>query len=406
MMRIKEILSFVVWGTRSSFKNPTQWQPLRSRSNPPGSPFLKGGIFRAFLLPPLWKRGEGEIFGGSGATIHVAKFVFRTQALLWTCVLWSAVHGSYGAELKPEKNHLEVAIAATGPLYLPVILANEAGYFSKRGVTVNLSTLSATASAQALLSGQVDIYQGGTATIHANVAGSDLIYIAASVDRSTLVLFGQKGITSFDQLRGKSVATTSVGAFGEIAIRKTAKERGMEVGKDLKLLYHKGPPDALSTFLVGNADGLIVTPPQTEIARGKGFPVIIDYYEKGLKIIGPGTGVARSFAQKNPTTLKIFLMGYLDGVKRALDDPGYAKNVLAQSSKITDQKLIDDSYNEGVKVWNKDMTVDPEAIKVVLEQSTISKAAELDVKRFYDNTLIREVNREYASKLFPGQVKW
>jgi len=216
-----------------------------------------------------------------------------------------ALHAAQGAELKPEKNKLEVAIAATGPLYLPIILANEAGYFSKRGVNVNLSTLSATASAQALISGQIDIYQGGTATIHANVAGSDLIYIAASVDRSTLILFGQKGLTTFDSLRGKSVATTSVGAFGEIAMRKTAKERGMEIGKDIKLLYHKGPPDALSTFFVGNADGLIVTPPQTEMARSKGFPIIIDYFEKGLKIIGPGTGVARAFVQKNPNTLKI-----------------------------------------------------------------------------------------------------
>jgi len=315
-----------------------------------------------------------------------------------------ALNAAQAPELKPEKTRLEVAIAATGPLYLPIILANEAGYFSKRGVTVNLSTLSATAS-QALLSGQVDIYQGGTATIHANVAGSDLIYIAASVDRSTLALFGQKGLTTFENLRGKSVATTSVGAFGEIAMRKTAKERGMEIGKDIKLLYHKGPADAFSTFLVGNADGLIVTPPQTEMARSKGFPVIIDYYEKGLKIIGPGTGVARAFVQKNPNTLKIFLMGYLDGVKRSLDDPAYAKNVLAQSSKITDQKLVEDSYQEGVKVWNKDMTVDPEAIKLVLEQSTVPKAAELDPKRFYDNTLIREVNREYGAKLFPGQVK-
>ena len=220
-------------------------------------------------------------------------------------------------ELKPEKNPLEVAIAATGPLYLPVLLANEAGYFSKRGLTVNISTLSATASAQALLSGQVDIYQGGTATIHANVGGADLIYIAASVDRSTLMLFGQKGLTSFEDFRGKSVATTSVGAFGEIAMRKTAKEHGMEIGKDIKLLYHKGPPDALSTFLVGNADGVIITPPQTEMARSKGFPVIIDFYEKGLKIIGPGTGVARAFVKKNPNTLKIFLMGYLDGMKRS-----------------------------------------------------------------------------------------
>src|SRR5437660_4888813 len=118
------------------------------------------------------------------------------------------------AEIKPERNHLEVAIAAYGPLYLPLLVAHEAGYFSKRGVNLNISMLSATASAQALLSGQIDIYQGGTATIHANVAGSDLIYIASSVDRSTLVLFGQKGLTTFDNLGGKSVATTSVGAFG------------------------------------------------------------------------------------------------------------------------------------------------------------------------------------------------
>ena len=309
------------------------------------------------------------------------------------------------AEVKPERNRLEVAIAAYGPLYLPLLVAHEAGYFSKRGVNLNITMLSATASAQALLSGTVDIYQGGTATIHANVAGSDLIYIAASVDRSTLVLFGQKGLTTFEGLRGKSVATTSVGAFGEIAMRKSAKERGMEVGKDVKLLYHKGPPEAISTFLLGNADGLIVTPPQSEVAPSKGFPVIIDYFEQGFRVIGPGTGLARSFVQKNPNTLKIFLMGYLDGVKRAIDDPAFAMKINSQYTKITDTKLLEESHQEGVKVWNKDMTVDPAAIKVVLEQSTVPKAAELDLKRFYDNSLIRDVNRDYGSKLFPGEVK-
>lgn len=133
--------------------------------------------------------------------------------------------------------------------------------------------------------------------------------------------------------------------------------------------------------------------------------MIIDFYEKGLKIIGPGTGMARTFMQKHPNTLKIFLMGYLDGIKRSLDDPEYAKTILARSSNITDAKLLEDSYRDGVKVWNKDMTVDGEAIKLVLEQSSNPKAAEIDPRRFFDNTLIRQVNRDYASKLFPGQVK-
>jgi ABC-type nitrate/sulfonate/bicarbonate transport system substrate-binding protein len=334
-------------------------------------------------------------------------YLIRLMLLVVFLVSVTLVSGlnAGAAEVRPERNRLEVAIAAYGPLYLPLLVAHEAGYFSKRGVNLNITLLSATASAQALLSGTVDIYQGGTATIHANVAGSDLIYIAASVDRSTLVLFGQKGLTTFEGLRGKSVATTSVGAFGEIAMRKSAKERGMEVGKDVKLLYHKGPPEAISTFLLSNADGLIVTPPQSEIARNKGFPVIIDYFEQGFRVIGPGTGLARTFVQKNPNTLKIFLMGYLDGVKRAIDDPAFAMKINSQYTKITDTKLLEESQQEGVKVWNKDMTVDPAAIKIVLEQSTVQKAAELDLKRFYDNSLIREVNRDYGSKLFPGEVK-
>jgi hypothetical protein len=51
------------------------------------------------------------------------------------------------------------------------------------------------------------------------------------------------------------------------------------------------------------------------------------------------------------------------------------------------------------------MTVDGDAIKLVLEHSTVAKAADLDPRRFFDNSLIKEVNRDYASKLFPGQVK-
>jgi len=336
-------------------------------------------------------------------------FARRLTSALCAAVLLNTFASSkvtaQGPALKPEKAALEVAIAATGPLYLPLLLAADAGYFDRRGLKVNLTQLSATASAQALLSGQVDIYQGGTATIHANVAGSDVIYIGASVDKSTLVLFGQKGITTLEGLRGKAVATTSVGAFGEIAMRKSAKEHGMEIGRDIKLLYHKGPPDALQTFLLHNADGLIVTPPQTRLAASKGYPVILDYFKRGLKIIGPGTGVARAFVQKNPNTLKIFFMGYIDGVKRALDDPRAAKQIESHYTKITDAKLLEESYQEGKKVWNKDMTVDPSAIRLVLDYSNNPKAAGLDARRFYDNTLITEVNRNYGSKIFPGQVK-
>ncbi len=334
----------------------------------------------------------------------------RWRELFFVSILLAALSAiSEGAEQtgfpKPEKSHLEVAIAAWGSTNLPLVLAHEAGYFAKYGLKVSINQVSASASVQGVISGSIDIYQGGAAAIAANLAGADIIYVAAGVDRSSLILFGQKGLTTFESLRGKSIATTSPGAFGEIAVRMTARKHGMEVGKDLKLLYHRSTPEALATFLVGNADGLIITPPQTELAKKQGYPVIIDYYKDGLKIIGPGTAVTREFSQKYPNALKAYLMAQLDGVKRAIEDEEFAKKIDSKYTRISDPKILDENYQQGLRVWNKDMTVDPAAIRVVLEDSSDPKAKSADPKRFYDNSIIEAVNRDYASKLFPGIVK-
>jgi ABC-type nitrate/sulfonate/bicarbonate transport system substrate-binding protein len=306
---------------------------------------------------------------------------------------------------KPEKSRLEVGTAGSGTTSLPLFVALDGGYFAKRGLNVTVNQIGATVAVQGIISGTIDIYQGGTAAIAGNLAGADIIYVAAAVDRNSLILFGQKGITSFENFRGKSIATTFPGAFGEIAVRMTARKFGMEVGKDLKLLYHRSPPEALSTFLMGNADGLIITPPQTELAKQQGYAAIIDYYKEGLKITGPGTAVMREFSQKYPNTIKAYLMAYLDGLKRAIDDEAYAKQIESKYTKISDPKILNENYQQGLRVWNKDMTVDPAAIRVVLDDSSDPKAKSTDPKRFYNNSLIEAVNREYASKLFPGEVR-
>src|SRR2546426_10221446 len=329
--------------------------------------------------------------------------------LLGLILLTTSPWISEGAEqttfAKPEKNRLEVATAGSASTGLPLLVALEGGYFAKRGLNVSVNQVGATVAVQGVISGTIDIYQGGTAAIAANLAGADIIYVAAAVDRNSLILFGQKGITSFENLRGKSIATTFPVAFGEIAVRITARKRGMEVGKDLKLLYHRSPPEALATFFAGNADALIITPPQTELAKQQGYPVIIDYYKEGLKIIGPGTAVTPEFSQKYPNTIKAYLVAYLDGLKRAIDDGDFAKKIESKYTKISDPKILAENYAQGLRVWNKDMTVDPAAIRLVLEDSSDPKAKSADPKKFYDNSFIESVNREYAPKLFPGEVR-
>jgi ABC-type nitrate/sulfonate/bicarbonate transport system substrate-binding protein len=179
----------------------------------------------------------------------------------------------------------------------------------------------------------------------------------------------------------------------------------MEVGKDIRLLFHRSPPEALSTFFLGGAEALVISPPQTELAKQQNYPIIIDYFKEGLKIVGPGTAVMREFAQKYPNTIKAFLMAYLDGLKRAIDDEEFAKKIESKYAKISDPKILNENYQQGLRVWNRDMTIDSMAIAIVLDASPDAKAKSADPKRFYDNTIIQQVNRDYAAKLFPADVK-
>jgi hypothetical protein len=58
------LLASLVWRLRSSFKKSKRWQPLKLNSNPPLSPFFKGGIFSVRFSPLFAKEGKGRFFDG------------------------------------------------------------------------------------------------------------------------------------------------------------------------------------------------------------------------------------------------------------------------------------------------------------------------------------------------------
>ena len=97
-------------------------------------------------------------------------------------------------------------------------------------------------------------------------------------------------------------------------------------------------------------------------------------------------------------------MAYLDGLKKTLEDEDFARKTETKYTKISDAKILAENYQQGLRVWNKDMSIDPAAIRTVLDESSDPKAKTADPKKFYDNSLIEAVNREYAAKLFPGEV--
>jgi ABC-type nitrate/sulfonate/bicarbonate transport system substrate-binding protein len=103
----------------------------------------------------------------------------RLISIFWAAILivgyfLGAVVVAQIPSIKPEKNQLEVAIAAWGATSIPTAVALDGGYFAKHGLAVNISVVAASTSVQALISGRVDIYQGGATAIAGISAGRTL----------------------------------------------------------------------------------------------------------------------------------------------------------------------------------------------------------------------------------------
>lgn len=300
---------------------------------------------------------------------------------------------------------LSVSFFSSG-LSIPVMVGIEAGYYEDAGLDMEFSNLQSGPAGAALASGQLDVYFGGTQGILVHVSGvADTMYAAAPVDRSPVrLIVDPDQVSSWDDLKGKSVATTGVGAFGEVVMKKWADRNGMTAandGADVTLVNTEGNSAAVALLVNHEVAGAIVTAPADVPALDAGFEILTDFAAEGERIIGPGVAVTREFFEENQGTLKAFLEAQMRSVHKALNDEDFAKQAFLKYTNQEGDEVAQTAYDENKELWNVDMTVCPEPIETVLNYSDGVNPEEWKAEDFYDNSLIDEVNASVGAELFP-----
>lgn len=289
-------------------------------------------------------------------------------------------------------------------LSIPVMVGLEGGYFKQAGLNVQPVNLQSSAATTALAGGQLDMYLGGATVITARVQGQRMLYVGDLVDKSPETLMVRPDIRSWTDLNGKKVATTGVGAFGEILMRKKAKQEGLTAGEQnsqVTLINTADNNAAVAQLLAGNVAGAIVTSPADEAARARGMKSLTDFNDEGDRVVGPGLAVMQNYLNSHPDAVKDFLVGYLNALKRSLDDPTYAKKVFEDYTH-SNAETAQTAYDENKGLWNQDLTVPSDPIQTVLDNTSGLNAGSLKPTDFYDNSIIANVNATTAKSLFPN----
>ena len=290
-------------------------------------------------------------------------------------------------------------LSASGFLWF---IAKDAGYFEKNRLDVDMYFEGASPiMVQSILAGENQLAGGLGPTVVTNVLqGGDVIPVACITHTFTTPMYVQPSITSLQQLRGKKVGVSRIGAVSHLTADSIL--RRARVG-DVTIIQTGGIPESMAAIMTGNLDGAMVNPPNNIILREKGFREIVGAKQlKELNLRFPENGVMakRTWAEKNSDVVKKFIKSIAESLKRMHDDKDFAIKTLSKYTKVTDAKSLEESYRWGIDSFFKDFKTPPDAMRLMVDQLASSRmidpalAQKTPLTTFYENRYVEELERE------------
>ncbi len=207
-------------------------------------------------------------------------------------------------------------------LMMPVVAAKQLGFYAEENITlVDQVGNGGATSAQLVANGDVMIGVGEAAhVLNARNQGLPIVYIATQIQDqpNVLVTMTESGIATWDDLKGKTIGTTTTSS-GHVGLRAALASQGIDESEVTFVNFPAGA--ALTTLPTGEID-----------AAGSflGNIAALDFYDDVSYLtyseagyVAPSTGffVNESTLEGQADLLERFLRATLKGLRYAIDNP-------------------------------------------------------------------------------------
>ena len=312
-------------------------------------------------------------------------------------LLLSLLAFSYPVTARAESPVL-AGVAGPGINLVYAYLAQDTGLWRKYGVDVKLLLFeSGSTLAQVARSGEIKIaINSGPTTIAARAQGADSIIVAAAVNTLPYSLITAKGITSWDQLKGKRIGISRFGSGTDTAIRLICKKFGLDPAKDLIILQGGTQPTRLQALLAGALDATLVSPPLDFIAKKQGWSVLINVAQLGIPYPQLVIETTDRLNHDNPKLVKGFLKGFVEAIYYSARFKNETKKVITKYLKISDPEILDATYESFIKVTDYSAEPNLDGIRNAIDEVALRVPAAKTKKpqEFVDMRFLKELQSE------------
>lgn len=329
------------------------------------------------------------------------------RKLFYTIVsLFLSFNASVLAQEKPLKKINWGVTSLSGGNWIPWI-AKEAKIYEKHGLDVELVLLRGSGqTSAALLGGSIFASPVALPTMMmADLSGADLINVAHTVPGVQTKMLVKPEIKRAEDLRGKRIATSSLGSLGDFLFKYILRKNGVDPNREITWLSIGTPPERLQALFSGNVDATEASYPYDLQGERKGFRVLFDARKE---VIYPSMSIVtrrKNIVEDRDTVMRM-VKAHVEGIAYFKNNKEFSIKVLSKQLKINDRETLENSY----ETYKQDFISVPYPITKGLEATydyvaqTRPEIRNRKPEEFVDSSFIAELDKSgFIKKLYEAK---
>ncbi|MGB6756191.1 MAG: ABC transporter substrate-binding protein [Xanthobacteraceae bacterium] len=268
---------------------------------------------------------------------------------------------------KADTTTIRIGQSSPANTFLAIWMADNAGFYQANELKLEIVPMAGGRDmADAFATGRIDaMHIGLSSVVRANAAGADLRAFGSLSNVIRFALFGKPGVKSADDLKGGTVAISSLGSESDATLALMLSKLGLSRAdvQTKELGVHR-----LDAVIAGTMTATAVNEPDRSRAYAAGLTALVDLARQHIPWLFTGLVAKRTFIADHRDTLTRFLKATILGNRLAVSDEQRAKAVLKERFGTSDQNIIDISYADFKEQTPANAEIDPDAARAVIER--------------------------------------